>query len=70
MLDMQKAICMKLRGFCSASNRVLSVSVSEVGVVRGPLVISGQLVFSCLLIVVSCTLMMARRATVSHFTTR
>ena len=61
MLDMQKAICMQLRRFCSVSNCMLSVSVSEVGVVRGLLVISGQLVFGRFLIVVSRTLMMARR---------
>jgi hypothetical protein len=41
MIDMQKAICMQLRRFCTASNRMLRVPVSEVGVVCGLLIFSG-----------------------------
>jgi predicted Co/Zn/Cd cation transporter (cation efflux family) len=58
---------MQLRRFSIVMNRVLSVSVSEVGVVSGLLMLSGQLVFSSLFVMVGRTLMMMSRAMVSQF---
>jgi hypothetical protein len=69
MTDMQKTICMQSRRFCTVSNRMLSVPVSEVGVVRGLFVVPGLLVSGCLLIVIGRTLVMVGCATVSQLTT-
>jgi hypothetical protein len=64
---MQEVIGMQFRRFSIAINRVLSVPVSEVGVVRGFLVLLGLLVFRRLFVMVSRTLMMTSRALVSQF---
>jgi hypothetical protein len=69
MIDMEEAIRVQARRFCTVSNRMLHVPESEVGVVCGLLVISDLLVSGCLLIVVSRTLMMVGCATVSQLTT-
>jgi hypothetical protein len=66
VFDMQEVIGMQFRRFSSAINRVLSVPVSEVGVVCSLLVLPGLLVFRRLFVVVGCTLMMTSSAMVSH----
>jgi hypothetical protein len=67
VFDMQEVIGMQFRRFSSAINRVLSVPVSEVGVVRSLLVLPGLLVFRRLFVMVGRTLMMTSRALVSQF---
>jgi hypothetical protein len=67
VFDMQEVIGMQFRRFSIAINRVLSVPVSEVGVVRSLLVLPGLLVFRRLFVMVSRTLMMTSRAMVSQF---
>jgi hypothetical protein len=67
VFDMQEVIGMQFRRFSIAINRVLSVSVSEVGVVRSLLMLPGLLVFRRLFVMVSRTLMMTSRALVSQF---
>jgi hypothetical protein len=58
---------MQFRRFSIVINRVLSVPVSEVGVVRSLLVLPGLLVFRRLFVMVGRTLMMTSRALVSQF---
>lgn len=58
---------MQFRRFSIVINRVLSVPVSEVGVVRSLLVLPGLLVFRRLFVMVGRTLMMTSRAMVSQF---
>src|SRR5664279_1082836 len=48
-------------------NRVLNVSVSEVGMVRCFLVITGLLVFHRLFVMVGCLLKVTSRSTVSQY---
>ena len=67
MFDMQEMIGMQFRRFSIVINRVLSVPVSEVGVVRSLLVLPGLLVFRRLFVMVSRTLMMTSRAMVVMF---
>jgi hypothetical protein len=67
VFDMQEVIGMQFRRFSSAINRVLSVPVSEVGVVRSLLVLPGLLVFRRLFVMVGRTLMMTSSAKVNHF---
>jgi hypothetical protein len=67
VFDMQEVIGMQFRRFSIVINRVLSVPVSEVGVVRSLLVLPGLLVFRSLFVMVGRTLMMTSRALVSQF---
>jgi hypothetical protein len=67
VFDMQEVIGMQFRRFSIVINRVLSVPVSEVGVVRSLLVLPGLLVFRRLFVMVSRTLMMTSRGLVSQF---
>jgi len=49
---------MQFRRFGVVVNCVLIVSVGQVGVVRGRLVLLGLVVFRCLFVMVGCALMM------------
>jgi hypothetical protein len=64
---MQEVLGMLFRRFSIVTNRVLSVSVSEVGVVCGLLVIPGFLVFRRLLVMVGRPLKVTSRAKVSQY---
>jgi hypothetical protein len=70
MIDMQEAIGMQFGSLRFALNRMLGMSVSEVGVERGLLVHSSRFLLGRFFVMVSCALMMTSRTVISQFTNR
>jgi hypothetical protein len=70
MIDVQEAVGMQFGRLNFAINRMLCVSVSEIGMVRSLLVHPRHFLLRRLFVMVSCALMMTSRTVVSQFTSR
>jgi hypothetical protein len=70
MIDVQEAVGVQLGRLSFALNRMLGMSVSEVGMKRGLLVHSRRFLLRRFFVMVSCALMMTSRTVVSQFTNR